>query len=173
MKQLRLLFAAILLWAGVASSYAYYTQDHGTRDINGVTYHLYYYYYPETGSPSRGFAYVEGFDSSYSGLEITILESITDDGKSYNVEWLRYNPAISRRTNTLSSSTVQTIHFQSWPAFNPDASSPTFDCPNLKTIYFEGASPTSMRRMRAISSRQGKTTSPFGCLTRRQKRLPP
>lgn len=142
MKQLRLLFAAILLWAGVASSYAYYTQDHGTRDINGVTYHLYYYYYPETGSPSRGFAYVEGFDSSYSGSEITILESITDDGESYKVEWLRYNPAISRRTNTLSSSTVQTIHFQSWPAFNPDASSPTFDCPNLKTIYFEGASPT-------------------------------
>ena len=143
MKHFRLLFATILLWAGVASSYASYSySDHGTRDINGVTYHLYYYYPNSYGQTSRGIAYVEGFDSSYSGSEITILESITDDGDSYKVEWLRYNPAIARRTNTLSSSTVQTIHFQSWPAFNPDASSPTFDCPNLKTIYFEGASPT-------------------------------
>ena len=143
MKQFRLLFATILLWAGVASSYASYSySDHGTRDINGVTYHLYYYYPNSYGQTSRGIAYVEGFDSSYSGSEITILESITDDGDSYKVEWLRYNPAITRRTNTLSSSTVQTIHFQSWPAFNPDASSPTFDCPNLKTIYFEGASPS-------------------------------
>lgn len=143
MKQFRLLFAVILLWAGVASSYASYSySDHGTRDINGVTYHLYYYYPNSYGQTSRGIAYVEGFDSSYSGSEITILESITDDGDSYKVEWLRYNPAITRRTNTLSSTTVQTIHFQSWPAFNPDASSPTFDCPNLKTIYFEGASPS-------------------------------
>ena len=142
MKQFRLLFAVILLWAGVASSYAYSYSDHGTRDINGVTYHLYYYYSNYYGQTSRGIAYVEGFDSSYSGSEITILESITDGGESYKVEWLRYNPAISRRTNTLSSSTVQTIHFQSCPALNPDASSPTFDCPNLKTIYFEGASPS-------------------------------
>ena len=143
MKQFRLLFAVILLWAGVASSYASYSySDHGTRDINGVTYHLYYYYSNYYGQTSRGIAYVEGFDSSYSGSEITILESITDDGESYKVEWLRYNPAISRRTNTLSSSTVQTIHFQSCPALNPDESSPTFDCPNLKTIYFEGASPS-------------------------------
>ena len=143
MKQFRLLFAVILLWAGVASSYASYSySDHGTRDINGVTYHLYYYYSNYYGQTRRGIAYVEGFDSSYSGSEITILESITDDGESYKVEWLRYNPAISRRTNTLSSSTVQTIHFQSCPALNPDASSPTFDCPNLKTIYFEGASPS-------------------------------
>lgn len=142
MKQFRLLFATILLWVGVASSYAYSYSNHGTRDINGVTYHLYYYYPNYFGQTSRGIAYVEGFDSSYSGSEITILESITDGGESYKVEWLRYNPAITRRTNTLSSSTVQTIHFQSWPAFNPDASSPTFDCPNLKTIYFEGASPS-------------------------------
>ena len=143
MKHFRLLFAAILLWAGVASSYANSGyNDHGTRDINGVTYHLYYFWSYYYGQTSRGVAYVEGFDSSYSGSEITILESITDGGTSYKVEWLRYNPAITRRTNTLSSSTVQTIHFQSWPAFNPDASSPTFDCPNLKTIYFEGASPS-------------------------------
>ncbi|MBR5655554.1 MAG: leucine-rich repeat protein [Prevotella sp.] len=143
MKQFRLLFAAILLWAGVASSYANSGyNDHGTRDISGVTYHLYYFWSNYFGETRHGVAYVEGFDSSYSGSEITILESITDDGESYKVEWLRYNPAISSRTNTLSSSTVQTIHFQSWPAFNPDASSPTFDCPNLKTIYFEGASPS-------------------------------
>ena len=124
MKQFRLLFAVILLWVGVASSYAYSYSDHGTRDINGVTYHLYYYYSNYYGQTRRGIAYVEGIDSLYSGSEITILESITDGGESYKVEWLRYNPAISRRTNTLSSSTVQTIHFQSCPALNPDASSP-------------------------------------------------
>ena len=42
---------------------------------------------------------------------------------------------------TLSSTVVETITFKGSPNLEPKAGSPTFNCPNLTDLYFEGASP--------------------------------
>ncbi|MBO7466762.1 MAG: leucine-rich repeat domain-containing protein [Bacteroidaceae bacterium] len=134
----RMMLLLILLVCGM-NAYAY-CNDYGYVVINGVKYHLFYRTWTtlfETQSDRE--AYVEEFTGT--STEIVIPATITDGGQTYNVKGLRYNPMTEQKTATLSSNYVQTIRVENKFSFYPDDSNPTFNCPNLKTIYFEGASP--------------------------------
>ena len=134
----RMMLLLILLVCGM-NTYAY-CNDYGYVVINGVKYHLFYRTWTtlfETQSDHE--AYVEEFTGT--STEIVIPATITDGGTTYNVKGLHYNPMTEQKTATLSSNYVQTIRVENKISFYPDDSNPTFNCPNLKTIYFEGASP--------------------------------
>ncbi|MBO4443594.1 MAG: leucine-rich repeat domain-containing protein [Bacteroidaceae bacterium] len=134
----RIMLLLVLLACGL-NAYAY-CNDYGYVVINGVKYHLFYRTWTklfETQSDHE--AYVEEFTGT--STEIVIPATITDGGQTYNVKGLRYNPMTEQITATLSSNYVQTIRVENKFSFYPDDSNPTFNCPNLKTIYFEGASP--------------------------------
>lgn len=139
MKHILLLL--VFLAYGV-SSFAYIISENDkVVTINGVKYHLYYtirthyifgnYIYDYS-------AYVEGITGSG---EIVIPETVVDDSYSYQVKGLRYNPLNDEYTGTISSTSVTSIRFESYIDLNPCEGSPTFNCPNLQYIYFEGHSP--------------------------------
>ncbi len=141
MKHILLLL--VFLAYGVSShAYNVIWTDEGIVPINGVNYHL--YYKRETGLEWGGeryerMAYVVGFTGSVA--EIVISETVINDSYSYKVKGLRYDPTTEEVTSTLSSSTVTAIHFEGTIDLNPREGSPTFDCPSLQYIYFEGHSP--------------------------------
>ena len=139
LKQIMLLVA--FLAYGV-SSFAYIiSEDDKVVTINGVKYHLYYtirthyifgnYIYDYS-------AYVEGITGSG---EIVIPETVVDDSYTYTVKGLRYNPITEEVTPTISCSAT-TIRFKGAIELNPREDSPTFNCPSLQNIYFEGRSPS-------------------------------
>ncbi len=137
-----ILLLLVFLAYGV-SSFAYIVawRDEGIVSIKGVNYRL--YYITKTmpifgGTTTENLAYVEGITGSG---EIVIPETVVDGPSTYEVKGLRYNPITEEVTPTLSSSTVTAIHFESYIDLNPCEGSPTFNCPNLKYIYFEGHSP--------------------------------
>lgn len=136
-----ILLLIVFLAYGV-SSFAYIISENDkVVTINGVKYHLYYtirthyifgnYIYDYS-------AYVEGITGSG---EIVIPETVVDDSYSYQVKGLRYNPLKDEYTETISSNSVTSIRFESYIDLNPCEGSPTFNCPNLQYIYFEGHSP--------------------------------
>ena len=136
-----ILLLIVFLAYGV-SSFAYIISENDkVVTINGVKYHLYYtirthyifgnYIYDYS-------AYVEGITGSG---EIVIPETVVDDSYSYQVKGLRYNPLNDEYTETISSTSVTSIRFESYIDLNPCEGSPTFNCPNLQYIYFEGHSP--------------------------------
>lgn len=140
MKHILLLL--VFLAYGV-SSFAYIVawRDEGIVSIKGVNYHLYYITKTKPmfgGTTTENLAYVEGITGSG---EIVIPETVVDGPSTYEVKGLRYNPITEEVTPTLSSSTVTAIHFQGSVDLNPREGSPTFDCPYLEYIYFEGRSP--------------------------------
>ena len=137
-----ILLLLVFLAYGV-SSFAYIVawRDEGIVSIKGVNYHLYYITKTKPmfgGTTTENLAYVEGITGSG---EIVIPETVVDGPSTYEVKGLRYNPITEEVTPTLSSSTVTAIHFQGSVDLNPREGSPTFNCPNLKYIYFEGHSP--------------------------------
>lgn len=138
-----ILLLLVFLAYGVSShAYNVIWTDEGIVPINGVNYHL--YYKRETGLEWGGeryerMAYVVGFTGSVA--EIVISETVINDSYSYKVKGLRYDPTTEEVTSTLSSSTVTAIHFEGAIDLNPREGSPTFDCPSLQYIYFEGHSP--------------------------------
>ncbi|MBQ6194728.1 MAG: leucine-rich repeat protein [Prevotella sp.] len=136
-----ILLLIVFLAYGV-SSFAYIISENDkVVTINGVKYHLYYtirthyifgnYIYDYS-------AYVEGITGSG---EIVIPETVVDDSYSYQVKGLRYNPLNDEYTETISSDSVTSIRFESYIDLNPCEGSPTFNCPKLQYIYFEGHSP--------------------------------
>lgn len=138
-----ILLLLVFLAYGVSShAYNVIWTDEGIVPINGVNYHL--YYKRETGLEWGGeryerMAYVVGFTGSVA--EIVISETVINDSYSYKVKGLRYDPTTEEVTSTLSSPTVTAIHFEGAIDLNPREGSPTFDCPSLQYIYFEGHSP--------------------------------
>ena len=136
-----ILLLIVFLAYGV-SSFAYIVawRDEGIVSIKGVNYHLYYITKTKPifgGTTTENLAYVEGITGSG---EIVIPETVVDGPSTYEVKGLRYNPITEEVTSTLSSS-VTTIRFEGAIDLNPREGSPTFNCPNLKYIYFEGHSP--------------------------------
>ena len=141
MKHILLLL--VFLAYGVSShAYNVYWENQGIIDVNGVKYQLYYksvtydYWFD---ADHYYLAFVEAFTGSSS--EVVIPETVTNGGRTYKVKGLRYCPAPQSLTETLSSTSVTTIRFQGAIELNPKAGSPTFNCPNLQYIYFEGQSP--------------------------------
>ena len=141
MKHILLLL--VFLAYGVSShAYNVYWENQGIIDVNGVKYQLYYksvtydYWFD---ADKYYLAFVEAFTGSSS--EVVIPETVTNGGRTYKVKGLRYCPAPQSLTETLSSTSVTTIRFQGAIELNPKAGSPTFNCPNLQYIYFEGQSP--------------------------------
>lgn len=137
-----ILLLLVFLAYGV-SSFAYIVawRDEGIVSIKGVNYHLYYITKTKPmfgGTTTENLAYVEGITGSG---EIVIPETVVDGPSTYEVKGLRYNPITEEVTSTLSSSSVTSIRFESYIDLNPCEGSPTFNCPNLKYIYFEGHSP--------------------------------
>lgn len=136
-----ILLLIVFLAYGV-SSFAYIVawRDEGIVSIKGVNYHLYYITKTKPmfgGTTTENLAYVEGITGSG---EIVIPETVVDGPSTYEVKGLRYNPITEEVTPTLSSS-VTTIRFEGAIELNPKAGSPTFNCPYLQYIYFEGHSP--------------------------------
>ena len=141
MKHILLLL--VFLAYGVSSqAYNVYWENQGIIDVNGVKYQLYYksvtydYWFD---ADHYYLAFVDAFTGSSS--EVVIPETVTNGGRTYKVKGLRYCPAPQSLTETLSSNSVTTIRFQGAIELNPKAGSPTFNCPNLQYIYFEGQSP--------------------------------
>ena len=141
MKHILLLL--VFLAYGVSShAYNVYWENQGIIDVNGVKYQLYYksvtydYWFD---ADKYYLAFVEAFTGSSS--EVVIPETVTNGGRTYKVKGLRYCPAPQSLTETLFSTSVTTIRFQGAIELNPKAGSPTFNCPNLQYIYFEGQSP--------------------------------
>ena len=137
-----ILLLLVFLAYGV-SSFAYIVawRDEGIVSIKGVNYHLYYITKTKPmfgGTTTENLAYVEGITGSG---EIVIPETVVDGPSTYEVKGLRYNPITEEVTSTLSSSSVTTIRFEGAIELNPKAGSPTFNCPYLQYIYFEGHSP--------------------------------
>lgn len=137
-----ILLLLVFLAYGV-SSFAYIVawRDEGIVSIKGVNYHLYYITKTKPmfgGTTTENLAYVEGITGSG---EIVIPETVVDGPSTYEVKGLRYNPITEEVTPTLSSSSVTTIRFEGAIDLNPREGSPTFNCLNLKYIYFEGHSP--------------------------------
>ena len=138
-----ILLLLVFLAYGVSSqAYNVYWENQGIIDVNGVKYQLYYksvtydYWFD---ADKYYLAFVEAFTGSSS--EVVIPETVTNGGRTYKVKGLRYCPAPQSLTETLSSTSVTTIRFQGAIELNPKAGSPTFNCPNLQYIYFEGQSP--------------------------------
>lgn len=138
-----ILLLLVFLAYGVSShAYNVYWENQGIIDVNGVKYQLYYksvtynYWFD---ADNYYLAFVEAFTGSSS--EVVIPETVTNGGRTYKVQGLRYNPMTEEVTPTLSSFTVTAIHFQGSVDLNPREGSPTFDCQNLEYIYFEGRSP--------------------------------
>ena len=138
-----ILLLLVFLAYGVSShAYNVYWENQGIIDVNGVKYQLYYksvtydYWFD---ADHYYLAFVEAFTGSSS--EVVIPETVTNGGRTYKVKGLRYCPAPQSLTETLSSTSVTTIRFQGAIELNPKAGSPTFNCPNLQYIYFEGQSP--------------------------------
>lgn len=138
-----ILLLLVFLACGVSShAYNVYWENQGIIDVNGVKYQLYYksvtydYWFD---ADKYYLAFVEAFTGSSS--EVVIPETVTNGGRTYKVKGLRYCPTPQNLTETLSSTSVTTIRFQGAIELNPKAGSPTFNCPNLQYIYFEGQSP--------------------------------
>lgn len=138
-----ILLLLVFLAYGVSShAYNVYWENQGIIDVNGVKYQLYYksvtydYWFD---ADKYYLAFVEAFTGSSS--EVVIPETVTNGGRTYKVKGLRYCPAPQSLTETLFSTSVTTIRFQGAIELNPKAGSPTFNCPNLQYIYFEGQSP--------------------------------
>ena len=138
-----ILLLLVFLAYGVSSqAYNVYWENQGIIDVNGVKYQLYYksvtydYWFD---ADHYYLAFVDAFTGSSS--EVVIPETVTNGGRTYKVKGLRYCPAPQSLTETLSSNSVTTIRFQGAIELNPKAGSPTFNCPNLQYIYFEGQSP--------------------------------
>ncbi|MBP3830515.1 MAG: leucine-rich repeat protein [Bacteroidaceae bacterium] len=139
LKQILLLVA--FLAYGV-SAFAYIVAWHDdVVTVNGVNYHLYYITKTKPifgGTTTEFSAYVEGITGSG---EIVIPETIQDGPSTYTVKGLRYNPITEEVTPTISCSAT-TIRFKGAIELNPREDSPTFNCPSLQNIYFEGRSPS-------------------------------
>ena len=138
-----ILLLIVFLAYGVSSQAYISWNPRGNIEVNGVEYQLYYKNVTSSFSwnapKSEYLAYVTSFTGSNS--EVVIPEAVIDGLTEYKVQGLRYSPSSGDVTTTLSSSSVTTIRFQGAIELNPKAGSPTFDCPNLKNIYFEGQSP--------------------------------
>lgn len=135
-----LLLLAFLAYGVSSFAYIVAWRDEGIVSIKGVNYHLYYITKTKPmfgGTTTENLAYVEGITGSG---EIVIPETVVDGPSTYEVKGLRYNPITEEVTPTLSSS-VTTIRFEGAIELNPKAGSPTFNCPYLQYIYFEGHSP--------------------------------
>lgn len=141
MKHILLLL--VFLAYGVSSQAYISWNPRGNIEVNGVEYQLYYKNVISSFSwnapKSEYLAYVTSFTGSNS--EVVIPEAVIDGLTEYKVQGLRYSPSSGDVTTTLSSFSVTTIRFQGAIELNPKAGSPTFDCPNLQYIYFEGQSP--------------------------------
>ena len=141
MKHILLLL--VFLAYGVSSQAYISWNPRGNIEVNGVEYQLYYKNVTSSFSwnapKSEYLAYVTSFTGSNS--EVVIPEAVIDGLTEYKVQGLRYSPSSGDVTTTLSSNSVTTIRFQGAIDLNPEAGSPTFNCPNLKNIYFEGQSP--------------------------------
>ena len=141
MKHILLLL--VFLAYGVSSQAYISWNPRGNIEVNGVEYQLYYKNVTSSFSwnapKSEYLAYVTSFTGSNS--EVVIPEAVIDGLTEYKVQGLRYSPSSGDVTTTLSSNSVTTIRFESYIDLNPCEGSPTFDCPNLKNIYFEGQSP--------------------------------
>ncbi|MBR0525195.1 MAG: leucine-rich repeat domain-containing protein [Prevotella sp.] len=141
MKHILLLL--VFLAYGVSSQAYISWNPRGNIEVNGVEYQLYYKNVTSSFSwnapKSEYLAYVTSFTGSNS--EVVIPEAVIDGLTEYKVQGLRYSPSSGDVTTTLSSNSVTTIRFQGAIELNPKAGSPTFNCPNLQYIYFEGQSP--------------------------------
>ena len=136
----RMMLLLVLLACGLSSYADGYTSE-GIVEINGVKYHLYDCTWSLFGTTSTiKYAYVEEFTGT--STEIVIPKTIKNGSTSYSVAGLRYKPTTGTKTATLSSSYVQTIRFEGSISLYPGSNYPTFNCPNLRYIYFEGASPS-------------------------------
>lgn len=126
----RMMLLLMLLACGLSSYAQLY--DHGILEIDGVKYHLY-----------KGGRYLEAYVEEFTGTntEIVIPKTVKNGYTTYPVCGLHCDRTNWEVTEPLSSSTVETIRFESRVNFFPDSSKPTFNCPNLKYIYFEGTSP--------------------------------
>ena len=138
-----ILLLIVFLAYGVSSQAYISWNPRGNIEVNGVEYQLYYKNVTSSFSwnapKSEYLAYVTSFTGSNS--EVVIPEAVIDGLTEYKVQGLRYSPSSGDVTTTLSSNSVTTIRFESYIDLNPCEGSPTFDCPNLKNIYFEGQSP--------------------------------
>ncbi len=141
MKHILLLI--VFLAYGVSSQAYISWNPRGNIEVNGVEYQLYYKNVTSSFSwnapKSEYLAYVTSFTGSNS--EVVIPEAVIDGLTEYKVQGLRYSPSSGDVTTTLSSNSVTTIRFQGAIDLNPCEGSPTFYCPNLQYIYFEGQSP--------------------------------
>ena len=134
MKHILLLL--VFLAYGVSSQAYISWNPRGNIEVNGVEYQLYYKNVISSFSwnapKSEYLAYVTSFTGSNS--EVVIPEAVIDGLTEYKVQGLRYSPSSGDVTTTLSSFSVTTIRFQGAIELNPEAGSPTFNCPNLKNI---------------------------------------
>ncbi len=138
MKHILLLL--VFLAYGVSSfaqNHSY--NDEETIEIDGVRYHLWYYKAQYDWQTSTYIAFVEAFTDSRE--EIVIPDTIINGTRKYKVRGMHYYPQSWSSTETLSSNAVKTIRFEGAIVLYPDATIPTFYCPNLETLYFEGPSP--------------------------------
>lgn len=138
-----ILLLLVFLAYGVSSQAYISWNPRGNIEVNGVEYQLYYKNVISSFSwnapKSEYLAYVTSFTGSNS--EVVIPEAVIDGLTEYKVQGLRYSPSSGDVTTTISSNSVTSIRFESYIDLNPCEGSPTFDCPNLKNIYFEGQSP--------------------------------
>ena len=138
-----ILLLIVFLAYGVSSQAYISWNPRGNIEVNGVEYQLYYKNVISSFSwnapKSEYLAYVTSFTGSNS--EVVIPEAVIDGLTEYKVQGLRYSPSSGDVTTTISSNSVTSIRFESYIDLNPCEGSPTFDCPNLKNIYFEGQSP--------------------------------
>ena len=135
-----ILLLLVFLAYGVSSfaqNHSYNDED--TIEIDGVRYHLWYYKAQYDWQTSTYIAFVEAFTDSRE--EIVIPDTIINGTRKYKVRGMHYYPRSWSSTKTLSSNAVKTIRFKGAIVLYPDATIPTFNCPNLKTLYFEGPSP--------------------------------
>ena len=117
----------------------------GSAEIDGVRYSLYVcetVYWP--GAPENIF---HTYYASVSGLpgtqeEIVIPRVISYEDEAYLVNDLHYNLGSNIQYSSISNNSVRVLRFKGATDFHPATNYPTFNCPNLTDIYFEGATPT-------------------------------
>ena len=135
-----ILLLLVFLAYGVSSfaqNHSY--NDEKTIEIDGVRYHLWYYKAQYDWQTSTYIAFVEAFTDSRE--EIVIPDTIINGTRKYKVRGMHYYPRSWSSTETLFSTAVKTIRFEGAIVLYPDATIPTFNCPKLETLYFEGPSP--------------------------------
>ena len=135
-----ILLLIVFLAYGVSSfaqNHSY--NDEKTIEIDGVRYHLWYYKAQYDWQTSTYIAFVEAFTDSRE--EIVIPDTIINGTRKYKVRGMHYYPQSWSSTETLFSNAVKTIRFEGAIVLYPDATIPTFNCPHLETLYFEGPSP--------------------------------